>query len=289
MPLPPSVPPPAPHAGSLEHEYVLAAPVALAGSGASRTVSESLDAAVGWSKAIAFGTDAYYTSPCQRVRIANPVESHYGGWTIAFAEDALGVPDWIATLGRETPAEVVSAFTDALVAGLGNSFRDHLLGGALFVPTGPAALLAEQGWEPAPRQSGAHFQVAPDGHAAYRIRLGPAHTYDELMDPELSTWRLSGGPDPLTAPTWQAYFTAGTPQHLIAASAKALADPEPVSRYVHAIPERHPPLVTTQPARRERSQTAAARARSVPGSRQLRVLATPMPQAGYTAPPRRQR
>ncbi|MFB7979663.1 DUF317 domain-containing protein [Streptomyces vinaceus] len=267
--------------------------MALAGSGSSLSISAPLDDAAGWSKVIAFGTDAYYTSPCQRVRIANPVESHYGGWTITFAEDALGVPDWIATFDRDTPAEVVSAFTTTLVEGLGNTFRDRLQGGKHFAPSSPAALLSERDWQPADRQPGAHYQLSPDGHAAYRIRIGRLHEYDELMDPELSTWRLSGGPDPLTAPAWQAYFSTSTPQHLVAASAMALADRAPVSRSADSIPELHLPLITVQHATAsapQRPRTAAALARStrVPRTPDGASPAAPA-QAACSSPPRRQR
>ncbi|MFJ3908970.1 DUF317 domain-containing protein [Streptomyces vinaceus] len=265
--------------------------MALAGSGSSRTVSAPLDDAADWSKVIAFGTDAYYTSPCQRVRIANPVEGHYGGWSITFAEDALGVPDWITTFDRDTPAEVVTAFTTTLVEGLGNTFRDRLQGGKHYTPSSPAALLAKRDWQPADRQPGAHYQLSPDGHSAYRIRIGRLHEYDELMDPELSTWRLSGGLDPLTAPTWQAYFSTSTPQHLIAASALALADPRPVSRFADSIPEPHLPLVTVHPAPcppLPRAAAAVARSTRTPRHPDAAAPAAPA-QAAYSAPPRRQR
>ncbi|MFD9007605.1 DUF317 domain-containing protein [Streptomyces sp. NPDC059552] len=265
--------------------------MALAGSGSNLSVSAPLDDAGGWSKVIAFGTDAYYTSPCQRVRIANPVESHYGGWTITFAEDALGVPDWITTFDRDTPAEVVSAFTTTLVEGLGSTFRDRLQGGKHFAPSSPAALLSERDWQPADRQPGAHYQLSPDGHAAYRIRIGRLHEYDELMDPELSTWRLSGGLDPLTAPAWQAYFSTSTPQLLIAASAMALANPAPVSRSADAIPECHLSYITVDPApslQQPRAAAALARSTRVPRNPET---ASPVlsAQAAYSSPPRRQR
>ncbi|ATZ23064.1 hypothetical protein SLAV_05795 [Streptomyces lavendulae subsp. lavendulae] len=291
MPLPPTAPQPGPDTGPRNAEEVLVAPVALAGSGSSRTVSEPLDDAAGWSKVIAFGTDTYYTSPCQRVRIANPVEGHYGGWTITFAEDALGVPDWITTFDRNTPAEVVNAFTTTLVEGLDNNFRDRLQGGRHFTPSSPAALLSERNWQPAGHQPGAHYQLSPDGHAAYRIRLGRLHEFDELMEPELSTWRLSGGLDPLTAPTWRAYFSTSTPQHLITASAMALADHAPVSRFAPSIPDLHLPLVTIHPAPGpQQPRAAAALARSTRAPRNPDAASPVVPaQAAYSTPPRRQR
>ncbi|WP_449485246.1 DUF317 domain-containing protein [Streptomyces avidinii] len=265
--------------------------MALAGSGSLRTVATPLDDAAGWSKVIAFGTDAYYTSPCQRVRIANPVESHYGGWTITFAEDALGVPDWITTFDRDTPAEVVNAFTTTLIDGLDDTFRDYLHGGSRFTPGSPAALLTERDWQPAPRRPGAHYQLSPDGHAAYRIRIGRLHEYDELMDPALSTWQLSGGPDPLAAPSWQAYFSTSTPRHLIAACAAAVSDPAPVSRSTYSIPDLHLPLVTIHPSPDpQRPETAAALARSARVPAHRGAASSPGPtQVAHTTAPRRQR
>ncbi|MCM1967981.1 DUF317 domain-containing protein [Streptomyces sp. G1] len=273
---------------------VLVAPASLAGGGSSRTVSAALDSAAGWTKTIAFGTDAYYTSPCQRVRIANPVESHYGGWTIAFAEDPLGVPDWITTFDRNTPAEVVSAFTTALVEGLGNNFRHQLHGGTHQTGLTPATLFAVHGWQPAPGPSGVHRQLSPDGHCAYRIRTSQVHEYDELMDPELSTWRLSGGVEPVSAPTWQAYFSAGTPFHLISASAEVLANPTPVTRVAHSIPERHLPFVTIQPVEvsQQPARASAALARTSRAGQPTPYITSttaPVTQTSHAAPPRRQR
>ncbi|MGW9046958.1 DUF317 domain-containing protein [Streptomyces lydicus] len=242
---------------------VLVGPVYLAGAGDSRTITEPLDQAPGWTKVIAFGTDTYFTSPCQRVRIAHPLESHYGGWTIAFAEDPLGVPDWITTFDRNTPDEVVAAFIAALVHGLESNFANYLNGGRHHTGASPAALLAEHGWETA-RDSRPHRQVSPDGHAAYRIRTGWVHEYDELLHPEKSLWRMSAGPDPISGPSWQAYFSSYTPEHLIAASAAALTDTTPVVRQAQQIPDRHRFLVNVQLPHRARPapRTAAALARS---------------------------
>ncbi|WP_369270678.1 DUF317 domain-containing protein [Streptomyces sp. R11] len=100
---------------------VLVSPGYLAGPGDSRSIFNTRDLASGRTKAIAFGTDTYYTSPCQRVRVANAVESFHGGWTISYAEDPLGVPDWITTFDRNTPHEIVAAFTKTLVDGLHNA------------------------------------------------------------------------------------------------------------------------------------------------------------------------
>lgn len=140
--------PPLDLGGLAPNSEVLVAPVHLAGPGTREAVFSVLDNAAGWTKTVAFGTDTYYTSPCQRVRIANPVESHYGGWTITYAEDPLGVPDWITTFDRNTPHEIAAAFTETLVHSLPNHFRDYLGGGRHHTGLGPEDVLLRSDWEP---------------------------------------------------------------------------------------------------------------------------------------------
>lgn len=242
---------------------VLVSPGYLAGPGDSRSIFSALDIAPGWTKAIAFGTDTYYTSPCQRVRVANAVESFYGGWTISYAEDPLGVPDWITTFDRNTPHEIVAAFTKTLVDGLHNNFADYLSGGRHYTGISPASLTAQHRWEPV--QGSRPFRtVSPDGHAAYQMRVGWLHEYDELLTPEKSTWRMSAGTDPVYTPSWQAFFSRYTPQHLIAASTAVFTDPTPVPRAPGHIPNRHRSLVSVTPVDTTKPdpRAAAALARS---------------------------
>ncbi|MFF8866021.1 DUF317 domain-containing protein [Streptomyces sp. NPDC015139] len=217
---------------------VLVAPVHLAGAGTTEAAFTILDNAAGWTKTIAFDTDAYYTSPCQRVRIANPVESHYGGWTITYAEDPLGVPDWITTFDRGTPHEIVAAFTETLVESLPNHFRDYFSDGRRYTGLGPEDVLRRSNWQPL-HGSRPHWNFSPDGHAALRTRSGWLHEYTELLTPERSMWRLSGGTDPVHVPSWRAFFTGNTPQHLRTAAAITLTSPDPVLRFAGDIPERH--------------------------------------------------
>ncbi|MFF7474555.1 DUF317 domain-containing protein [Streptomyces sp. NPDC008092] len=256
------------------HSNVLVSPGYLAGPGDSRSIFDTLDHAPGWTKTIAFGTDTYYTSPCQRVRVANALESFYGGWTITYAEDPLGVPDWITTFDRNTPNEIVAAFTEILVDGLHNNFADYLSGGPHYTGISPASLTARHRWE-AVRGTRPFRTVSPDGHAAYRMADGWLHEYDELLTPEKSTWRMSAGPDPVYTPSWQAFFSRYTPQHLITASTAAFTDPTPVPRALDEIPDRHRSLV---------SITQADTAR--PGPRAEAALArSTQSQAMYKTPP----
>lgn len=263
---------------------VLVSPGYLAGPGDNRSIFNTLDLVPGWTKAIAFGIDTYYTSPCQRVRVANAVESFYGGWTISYAEDPLGVPDWITTFDRNTPHEIVAAFTKTLIDGLHNNFADYLSGGRHYTGISPASLTARHRWEPV--QGSRPFRtVSPDGHAAYQIRVGWLHEYDELLTPDKSTWRMSAGTDPVYAPSWQAFFSRYTPQHLIAASTAVFTEPTPVPRALGHIPDRHRSLVSV--TRLERAdpcpRATAALARS---ANSLAMSVPPRPAAPNTLPAR---
>lgn len=248
----------APHALEPDTE-VLVSPGYLAGPGPRLTIFDTLDNATGWTKTVAFGTDTYFTSPCQRVRVANPVESFYGGWTISYAEDPLGVPDWITTFDRNAPNEIVAAFTKTLVDGLHNNFTDYLSGGRHYTGTSPASLVARHRWEPV-HGSRPFRSVSPDGHAAYQMRVGWLHEYDELLTPEKSTWRVSAGTDPVFTPSWQAFFSRYTPQHLIAASTAVFTDLTPVPRVMDQIPDRHRSLVSVTRAETDGPDPRAAAA-----------------------------
>ncbi|WP_158558526.1 MULTISPECIES: DUF317 domain-containing protein [unclassified Streptomyces] len=240
----------------------LVAPVHLAGPGTREPVFSVLDNAVGWTKTVAFGTDVYYASPCQRVRIANPVESAYGGWTITYSEDPLGVPDWITTFDRNTPREIVVAFTKTLVDSLPNHFRDYFSDGKHYTGLGQEDVLRQSNWEPV-HGSGPYWIVSPDSRAALRTRSGWLDEYTELLTPEKSMWRLSGGVDPVHVPTWRAFFSSSTPQHLRTAAAAALTSLDAVPRFAGDIPERHRDLVHVRLAEpvaaAPRAQAALAR------------------------------
>ncbi len=157
----------------------------------------------------------------------------------------------------------MAAFTGTLVHGLPSHFADSLRGGTHYTGHTPATVFSQHQWE-AVRGARPFRTVSPDGHAAFRIRGGWIHEYDELLDPKKSTWRMSAGPDPIAKPSWQAYFSSYIPEHLITATADALTDPRPVVRTAFLIPDRHRSLVKTQPLRPDQttSRSTAALARS---------------------------
>ncbi|MGW1374705.1 DUF317 domain-containing protein [Streptomyces sp. NPDC002446] len=282
----------APHGLEPDTE-VLVSPVYLAGPGNSDAVFSILDSAEGWTKTVAFGTDTYYASPCQRVRIANPTESRYGGWTITYAEDPLGVPDWITTFDRRTPHEIVAAFAETLVHSLPNHFKDYFSGGKHHTGTSPEDVLRHHQWQLA-HGARPYRTVSPDGLAVHRTRSGWIHEYDELLDPENSTWRLSAGLDPIHYPHWRAFFSSSTPEHLRASAATALTSTDPVLRTASEIPVPHRALVTVRLSNRTASapRTAAALARSsyAAGPRTARAVpVNPPPPLAAHGRSRRQR
>ncbi|MFG3253294.1 DUF317 domain-containing protein [Streptomyces sp. NPDC048172] len=237
-------------------ETLLVAPRYLAGTTGTDPLVPLLDTTPGWTRTLV-GPDPYYASPCQRLRAARRLD---GEWTFTYAADPLGMPVWSAHFDRATPDEVLLAFTEHLVDGIGNYFADHLHGGQHYAGHTPARLLAAHEWEPVPGTRPWRM-LAPDEHAAFHLRLGYLDDHDELRDRGAATWKFTAGPDPVKHPAWTASFTGHTPQPLLTAVAAAVADPRPVERPAHRLPERHRPLVDLRASPRS-AQVAAAQARS---------------------------
>ncbi|MDX2756804.1 DUF317 domain-containing protein, partial [Streptomyces scabiei] len=109
-------------------DRVLVGPVYLAGPGNSAVVTRPLHAA-GWAEART-PAGRMFSSPCLRAQIARLPN----GWSISYARAPLAVPRWTAHFTRDTPAEIVSAFTTTLMRGLDNDHKDFLPGGPHFTP-----------------------------------------------------------------------------------------------------------------------------------------------------------
>ncbi|MFJ9085456.1 DUF317 domain-containing protein [Streptomyces sp. NPDC102384] len=252
-----------------------------------------MDNAPGWTKTVPFDdADTYFTSPCQRVRIANTANSRFGGWTITYAEDPLGVPDWITTFDRNTPQEIVAGFASTLIDSLPSNFRDYFSGGPHYTGDGHEGVLRRHNWELV-RGSRPYWNISPDGHAGVRTRSGWVHEYDELISPANSMWRMSAGVEPRLTPSWRAYLTRTTLPHLRAAAASVITSNDAVVRRVEEIPELHRALVHVRQAGTQPTipLNRAALARS-PHTSQARTPETapapsiPTPQHGRS---RRQR
>ncbi|MEU5838715.1 DUF317 domain-containing protein [Streptomyces diacarni] len=260
-------------------EDVLVGPRYLAGTTGTDPIAPLLDAAPGWSRALV-GPDPYYASSCQRLRAAR----RDGEWTFTYAYDPLGIPDWSAHFDRTTPDEVLAAFTERLIDGLDTYFADYLSGGPLHTGQTPASVFAEHGWEPA-RGTQPWRTLAPDEHAAFHIRTGYVDDPDELRHREAATWKITAGPDPVSRPTWAAHFTGHTPQPLMNAAALAVADPEPVARPAHRVPEGHRDLVGLRPTAHS-ARAAAALARGRFSAATQPTPASPPPPSAAPTPSR---
>lgn len=235
---------------------VLVSPRYLAGTTGTDPVASLLEAAAGWTHTLA-DPDPYYTSPCRRLRAAHRL---HGGWTFTYRPDPLGMPAWAAHFDATVPDEVLAAFTERLVDGVGNYFADYLHGGRSYSGLTPAGVFAMHEWEPVPGSRPWRMH-APDEHAAFHLRTGYTDEHDELHDRTAATWKITAGPDPVKRPSWTAHFTSHTPQPLMTAVASAVADPRPVPRPADRVPELHRALLDLQPDARP-AQVAAAQLRS---------------------------
>ncbi|MDH6709142.1 hypothetical protein P3T27_005888 [Kitasatospora sp. MAA19] len=152
---------------------LLVQPLRLAGPGDQRLVTGPLAAAPGWSRARTPDGGVRFTSPCRiAVITGSGPPDRPGIWSVHGYTSAGSEPLWRALFGSGTPAEITAAFTTVLVDGLRSGHRDYLHGGPNHRPGTPASVLADRGWRPAQGPKGFHDQVAPDGSAVYRHRVG---------------------------------------------------------------------------------------------------------------------
>jgi hypothetical protein len=187
------------------------------------------------------------TSPDGRIRIG-----WFGDdfllWKITAAEDAVSVPRWTATFNHVTPAEIVAGLTTALARDYADATNNGQVG------QGIARFLARPSlyWADAIRplaDAGWKFDGS-DGHGTVEF-LSPDGQAGVLIDHRLS----SGDDENLTLwagpPGWgtraEAVFSARTPSHLIAATAAAMTDPNPVVRERHVITRGMEHLLTLTP------------------------------------------
>ncbi|MFE3249956.1 DUF317 domain-containing protein [Streptomyces sp. NPDC059209] len=193
-------------------EQALIAPRYLAGGGDPGWVTVPLHRAAGWS----YGHDplmprVVLTSPDQLTQLRIDPDPDDPWWTIRQARDAHR-PGWAATFGARTPVEIIAAFTDALTGPPGPAGTGE----------DPYAPLREAGWD-TPRHL--YGLTSPDGITCVE------HLGTEGND----LWTVETVV--IENPTiWRAYFTGGTPTHLITAVTRSLADQTPVARDPSRIP-----------------------------------------------------
>jgi hypothetical protein len=135
------------HGPPVQDDDLLVGLIYLAGPGNPALIPEPLRAAPGWAESqTPYGR--VFSSPCLRAQIAELPSSRYGGWKVSWSREPLAIPAWIATFTRNTPVEVVSAFTTTLMRGVDNDHKDFLPSGPLLHPHRPR--LEGRGQRPLP-------------------------------------------------------------------------------------------------------------------------------------------
>ncbi|MEU9734475.1 DUF317 domain-containing protein [Streptomyces sp. NPDC048002] len=190
--------------GEQPEQHYLIEPRALAGGGDIRHVSEYLRAS-GWRDRSKKDGPLALESPDRTVRISYDPYVQPGGWAIRGAARGHQA-EWWATLGRQTPVEIVAGLTDAL--------------------TQPPSAHAPNVWAPLKEQ---RWQLQSEGrHYTATSRDGSAWLHFRQDAHGNALW-WSGAGDPHGS-GWNAQFAPTTSMHLVAAFSAALASPEPVMR-----------------------------------------------------------
>lgn len=244
----------------------------LVGGGDPRRVTEVLRAA-GWTN----HSDPLYphvllASPDLAIRLTleAPSPDPYTAW---WRFEAAG---WYAHFGGHTPVEIVAGFGDALLQPEPEQ------------PPTPAdirQILASTGWGMEDDGQCSASAYSPDDC----IHVGTL--LDVVNGAEHRTWHAQAAlPDGLGGHErlWQAWFSHGTPTHLVAGFARELVDTAPVYRGLHEVPRSWLTTPVTvqgeQLAAEHRQRLDAARKhRKTPSAR----TALPPPTTAPTTPARR--
>ncbi|MDT3395317.1 DUF317 domain-containing protein [Streptomyces sp. B1866] len=260
---------------------LLAGPVYLVGPGNPALITEPLRAATSWAED---HTPAghLFTSPCLRTQIARLPKSPHGGWKVTHSEKPLDVPVWSATFSRDTPAEIVAAFTTPLAAGAEDDERGS-----------PGSVLAARGWQTETTEY-VEYHVAPGQHAHFGTRLGydrgdEEDQYLELVGAVPVHRTMYVAIQAANGPRWHAQFTSRTPPHLVTAAVDAFSSPDPVRRRWSQLPERHLPYLTTRPAAHPRAEAARARTTTRAPATATTPPRTPAAHPGIANPRRTRR
>lgn len=247
----------------------------LAGPGDGRHVTHGL-AAAGWTRTSdPLSPEIVLTSPDKRYHLDfDPQSSTYAWWRLR-AEPADAKP-WRAEFGELIPAEILSAFTDALIAPPPAE------------QPSPFRTLGWTGWVIDAQDSA----VSLDGMCHVELRTDPInggtpHWHVEAAEPR---------PGTLGERIWHASFDGHTPAHLVDAFVFALADPAPLQRGMYertahhsAVQKPSRPLTRQQVlyAHTTRLDTLHTQARAARRQEQPPTAAAPAPPTSTTSPPRR--
>ncbi|MGW3835111.1 DUF317 domain-containing protein [Streptomyces microflavus] len=182
----------------------------LAGPGDARHVTHGL-AAAGWSTVSdPLSAEIVLRSPDLRTQLQFDPQSATGAWWRLRAEPSDDGPRWYAEFGELVPAEILAAFTDALIS-------------APSQPADPWIPVTSAGWH---RDSESTAR-SPDSMC--RIVLTQLSEFQDLPSWHIETSKPGHGE--FSGPRiWHAYLDEHTPTHLVTSFLTALADPSPLQR-----------------------------------------------------------
>jgi hypothetical protein len=207
-------------------------------------------------------------------------QRRYGGWHITSYYEPLGMPLWSASFSRDAPAEIVSAFTNALIDCLTSDHPNPWHHGPSDQVAWPADVLARQNWRAASSaMDRSHHSL--DGNAYFSQRAFDIDDNAELDGEGRAMWTMYACVNGRNGERWHADFTNRTPLYLITEAVRTFSSTAPVERLRSGIPERNLPYVTTEPV----PEPYSDRRRSAALARTPHALpAVPAPAADATAP-----
>ncbi|MET7737295.1 DUF317 domain-containing protein [Streptomyces sp. NPDC005402] len=255
------------HAGQIPFDT---SPRHLAGPGDARHVTHGL-AAAGWSAVSdPLSAEIVLRSPDLRHRLQLDPQSTTSAWWRLWTEATDTEPGWYAEFGELVPAEVLTGFTDALIA-------------------------------PPPEQQDPWQPVTSAGW--HRDSEGTAHSPDSMCHIELRplsefsrgpSWHVETrepGHGQFPGPRiWHAYFDERTPVHLVGLFLTALVDRSPLQRGMYdrtghySAAQEPSPLRPQQVVDAHTARIESLRARARSARRQQTKPAT-APAKAHTAQP----
>ncbi|MCA1223523.1 DUF317 domain-containing protein [Streptomyces sp. 8L] len=185
----------------------------LAGPGDARHVTHGL-AAAGWRPVSdPLSAEIVLRSADLRHSLQFDPQSDSSAWWRLRGEHHDNRPGWYAAFGQLVPAEVLAAFTDALIAPPPQQ-------------SDPWQPLVSAGWHRGPGDT------AHSADSLCHIELRPLSEFHNGRSWHIETREPGHGEFPGPR-IWHAYFDEHTPAHLVSAFLTALSDPSPLQRGMH--------------------------------------------------------
>ncbi|MFE5647558.1 DUF317 domain-containing protein [Streptomyces cyaneofuscatus] len=203
-------------------ELVLVSPRHLAGPGTASTIADALGPLIhhfGWTtvEKLPHGRRVLLASPGGEILVDfDPLRQDGVWWTISHHE-----PHWRAEFSRQTPAEAITAVTQALPQMLGDDrYADRIP----VTDQTTASLAREGGWSVRGTRQGATW-TSPDGHCTAEHTAGTEHV-----------WHIKHSVLDGFDTHWSAAFTVDTPERVTAQFMAHLTDDRPVLRHFEDVP-----------------------------------------------------